>query len=166
MKDYDKAISDYTFAVKRSRNYSLAYYYRGEVYLSLGIKNTKKGFDNLAIENYNKSICNFNDAFKKGFADSRNRNNMIFLSRGISYSYVGEHEKAISDYTKYISLSPSPSQGEMVNSSLAYCLRGISKKYMRLDYCSDFKRSCELGDSRSPLLGDRSSCKLYDNECR
>ncbi|MDA9161944.1 tetratricopeptide repeat protein, partial [Crocinitomicaceae bacterium] len=47
-------------------------------------------------------------------------------------------QEAIDDYTTAIKINPEY--------ALAYLNRGISKAYLSIDCCRDFKRACELGN--------------------
>jgi len=85
--DYDKAINDYSEAIKLDRNYDEAYLNRGIAYCA------KKDYDE-AIRNYNEAIKldrNYDEAY---------------LNRGIAYYAKNDYDKAISDYSEAIKLRP------------------------------------------------------------
>ena len=90
LKEYNKAIEDFSVAIEIDPKGADVYFYyclRGEVYF----KNLE--FDK-AIEDYSKAIA-IDPKFAKAYAD-----------RGSIYSVKGELDKAIEDYSKVISITP------------------------------------------------------------
>ena len=64
--------------------------------------------------------------------------------------YGGDYEEAIKQYTKVIEKYPKYEK--------AYFNRGLSKKKLGIDdYCGDYKKACDLGES----LG----CREYEAFC-
>ena len=69
----------------------------------------------------------------------------------MAYIEIKDFQKALNDFTDNISLNP--------NNAKAYKNRAICKSFVdRGDYCSDYRKACELGD--------RASCQTYDTVCR
>ena len=98
-KDYDKAIEEFTEAIRIDPNYDLAYVSRGQSY-------SNKGQNDQAISDYTESIrLNPDDA-------------LAYYSRGATYGKKGQYDKAISDCSKAIKLDP--------NGSAAFAIRGLA----------------------------------------
>ena len=86
MKEYDKAISDYTKAIELEPNYAEVYNNRGYLFYKIG--KYEKAFVDL-----NKSIeLNPNSDF-------------TYDSRGCTYAGIKEYDKAIFDFNKAIELN-------------------------------------------------------------
>jgi tetratricopeptide (TPR) repeat protein len=86
-KEYDKAISDYTEAIRLKPDNAFAYNNRGYAY------DAKKDYDK-AISDYTEAI-----RLKPDYAISYN-------NRGNAYGAKKDYDKAISDYTEAIRLKP------------------------------------------------------------
>ena len=82
-KEYDKAIGDFTEAIRLDRNYTLAYFNRGLAYDYRG--------------NYDKAVSDYNEAIRlePNFVPS-------YFNRGIAYGKQGKYATAISDFTEAI----------------------------------------------------------------
>ncbi|MEC8537757.1 MAG: tetratricopeptide repeat protein [Bacteroidota bacterium] len=79
-----------------------------------------------------------------------NLEHIFFFNRGLAYLKLGQHLKAINDFTETIKLKP--------NEAKAYFNRGISKSILGLDACSDNKKACSLGR--------KIACELFrDDNC-
>ncbi|MEW6615701.1 MAG: tetratricopeptide repeat protein [Thermodesulfobacteriota bacterium] len=89
LKDYQKAIIDYTEAIELDTKDARAgaYYSRGDAYSELG--------------NYNQAIADYTRAIKLDpkFASA-------YAGRGFAYDKLGNYQQAIADYTIAIELSP------------------------------------------------------------
>tara|TARA_R110001632_G_scaffold3903_5_gene17038 strand:+ start:1278 stop:1739 length:462 start_codon:yes stop_codon:yes gene_type:complete len=72
-----------------------------------------------------------------------------YNNRAGIYGYLGKYEDAIADYTRAIEIKPEVAK--------TYCSRGLAKELLGLSYCSDYKKSCDLGYKKC--------CKNY-NKCR
>ena len=86
--DHDKAIADYSEAIRLDPKWERAYYYRGCEYLA------KKKYDQ-AIADYTEVL--------------RIAPNHIeaLLNRGIAYQRTRHHEEAVNDFSKCIRLEPN-----------------------------------------------------------
>jgi S1-C subfamily serine protease len=98
-RDYDKAISDFTEAIRLDPNYVLAYNDRGVAY------NNQGSFDK-AISDYSE-VIRLDPSYIPAYID-----------RGIAYGNQGSFDKAVSDFTEAIRLDP--------NCADAYTGRGIA----------------------------------------
>jgi hypothetical protein len=98
-KEYDKAIGDFTEAIRLEPNNTLAYFNRGLAYDNTG--------------NYEKAVSDYTEAirFDSDFVPS-------YFNRGIAYGHQRNYERAVSDYTEAIRLDP--------NYASAYCGRGYA----------------------------------------
>jgi tetratricopeptide (TPR) repeat protein len=96
MSNYDRAIADYTDALRKDPNDAAAYYNRG-------IAHNNKGMHDRAIEDFNAALrLNPNDA-------------AAYNNRGAAYLYKGMYDQAIADYNAALRLNP--------NNALAYTIR-------------------------------------------
>jgi tetratricopeptide (TPR) repeat protein len=86
--EWDKAIAEYTEALRINPNNAAAYVNRGFAYIS-------KGMYDRAIEDYNAAL-----RIDPNHADSYN-------NRGWSYRNKGDYDRAIADYTQAIRLDPT-----------------------------------------------------------
>jgi len=117
---YDKAISEYTKALKIKPTYFGVYYNRGYTYVI-------KGKYDDAIRDFNKAL-ELNPKYAKAYH-----------IRGIAYASKGQYSEAITDYTKALEISPQD--------AVAYCNRGIAY-YFRKEYeksWKDIKKAQDLG---------------------
>lgn len=58
-----------------------------------------------------------------------------------------DYKYQIVNYTKYLGINP--------NDVNAFDKRGAAKWYLKLEYCSDFKKACDLG-----------KCNNYNKFCK
>jgi tetratricopeptide (TPR) repeat protein len=106
-KNYDKAIAEYTEAIRLDNKYAAAYGSRGFIYY-----NVKKEYDR-AIADYNEQIR----------LDPRNAS--AYYWRASTYDEKGDYDKAIADHTEHIKLNP--------NDTFAYSMRGYTYEHKK-DY--------------------------------
>ena len=106
-----------------------------EEYFDKGFDYAKSGQYQLAIDNYTKCL-----RIDPDYAHA-------YYNRGLSYIKSKNYEDAIADFTRAISIDPDHAD--------TYNNRGAAKWYLKLEYCSDFKRACDLG-----------SCDNYNNFCK
>jgi tetratricopeptide (TPR) repeat protein len=101
---YDRAIADFTEAIKLDPNSSIAYQERGDAYYY-------KGDNDQAIADYNQAI-----RLSPNVASTYN-------SRGDTYRAKGDHDRAIADFTQAIRLDPNVAS-TYNNRGLAYGQKG------------------------------------------
>jgi len=87
-KNYDKAITEFTEAIRLNPNYELAYYYRAEAY-------TMK-------EDYDKALVDFTQAIRLSPNDTDNYN-----ERGYVYILKKDYDRAIADFNQTLKLDPN-----------------------------------------------------------
>jgi tetratricopeptide (TPR) repeat protein len=102
--DIDRAIADYTEAIRLQPRNALAYNNRGSAYTYVG------DFDR-AIEDYTEAI-RFN-AVPPAVGARLN----VYYNRGFAYAQKGDSDRAVADFTEAISRAPQ--------SALSYSMRGI-----------------------------------------
>ena len=102
----------------------------------------ERGYVNIQSEHYKDAIDNYSRAIKIKPDDENPYHN-----RGLAFYYLGKYQLAIDDYNRAIKINP--------DSVLAYYNRGVSKWYLKLNYCIDFKKSCDLG-----------MCDNYNTYCK
>jgi len=103
-KDYDKAIADYTEAIRLDPNYYNYYNRRGDAY------NIKKDYD--------KAIADYTEAIR---LDPESGS---YLNRGNAYRDKGNYDKAIADYTEVIRLEPEYEKYGYISRGNAYRDKG------------------------------------------
>jgi uncharacterized protein (TIGR02145 family) len=162
---YDEAIIDYNRAIELDSTFEKAYNNRGIIYAEKGnyqdaINNYTRSieFNPKNIEAYNnrgnsfinlgkyqKAILDLNEAIE---LDSKF--SIAYNNRGVAYEKSGNYSEAIVDYTKAININPL--------NLLAYINRGKAKEILGMDFCSDFIKACELGDSVGCLKIKEKRC--------
>lgn len=121
-KQYDKAITDYTEAIRLDPKLSEAYLNRGVAY------EKKKEFD--------KAIKGYSEVIRLAPRDKD-----AYFNRGVAYEKKEEYERAIRDYTEAIRLDPKDTE--------AYGNRGNAHK-MLLKYdkaIEDYAKAIQLGQN-------------------
>ena len=100
-QEYDKAIADYSEAIRFDPSDAATFSYRG------------KSYD--ALQKYDKAIADYTEAIRldPNYA-------FAFYHRGIAYYHKKDFDRAIADYTQAIRLEP--------NYALAFYNRGIAKR--------------------------------------
>jgi tetratricopeptide (TPR) repeat protein len=86
--DYDRAITNWTLAIRLAPNYANAYYNRGVVYAGKG--------------DYNRAIADLNHAVRLSPNDAK-----AYHTRGIIHADKGDYEQAITDWARAIRLDPN-----------------------------------------------------------
>jgi len=117
--DYDRAIVDYTQAIKLDPNYNDAYYNRGNAYFDKG--------------DYNRAIVDYTQVIK---LDPNNDD--AYYNRGNTYYNKRDYNRAIADYTQAININP--------NYAKAYHNRGLVYKN-KSDYdraITDYNQAIKL----------------------
>jgi tetratricopeptide (TPR) repeat protein len=122
--DNDRAIADYSEAIRLSPSYAVAYNNRGLVYHDM--------------RHYERAIADYNDAIRLNPSYA-----LAYYNRGNAYQAKGNYEHAIADYNDAIRLNPSD--------AFAYNNRGFAH-HAKGDYdraIADYTESIGL---RSPEL--------------
>jgi tetratricopeptide (TPR) repeat protein len=118
-KDYDKAIADFTEAIRLEPKNARAYFNRGSVwkvkcdyaYVDRGVARKAKG-------DYDKAIADFTEAIR---LDPKLASG--YVARGSVWLDKGNHNKAVADYTEVIRLEPKSARG--------YVSRGAAWAYKK-----------------------------------
>jgi len=76
-------------------------------------------------------------------------NHIAYYRRGYAYMKIGDFQAAIADYNEAIKIKPKKNN--------YYYSRGYAKSKLNMDFCSDFKKACELGHPKA--------CKNYKRNC-
>lgn len=130
-EDYDRAIENFTRAIRLNPYYS-------EAYNNRGIAHTAKGNYEKAFEDYNRAVELNSDFF------------YAFINRGKLYSDKGEHLWAIEDYDRAIRIN-SENPVAFYNRANAYAsLRKFSEAI------SDYTRAIELNPEYELAYNNRS----------
>ncbi|WP_336182923.1 tetratricopeptide repeat protein, partial [Fusobacterium polymorphum] len=132
LKEYEKAIDDYSRAIELNPNNASYYYNRGISF------NRLKEYEK-AIDDYNKAIeLNPNDA-------------SYYYNRGNTFSILKEYEKAIDNYSRAIELNP--------NNASYYYNRGntfsILKEYEKA--IDDYNKAIELNPNNASYYYNRGN---------
>jgi tetratricopeptide (TPR) repeat protein len=85
---YDRAIEDYSAALRIDPDYAAAYYNRGNAYRG-------KGMPDRAIADYSAAL-----RIDPNFADA-------YTNRGVAYGIKGLYDRAIADYTAALRIDPN-----------------------------------------------------------
>jgi len=129
-KDYDRAIQDYTEAIRLNPSYAYAFNNRGGAY------GDKKEYDR-AIQDYDQAI-RLNPSYA-----------LAFNNRGNAYYYKKDYDRAIQDYDQVIRLNPSFAE--------AFYSRGLAydnkKDFDRA--IQDFDQAIRLNPSFADAFNDR-----------
>lgn len=138
-REYDKAIADYSSAIRLKPDLVIAYYNRGIAY-------QEKGDWDRAIADYDRAILLSPDDL------------VLYINRGLVRAAKGQLDLAIADYDRAIELSP--------NSALPYNNRGVvyARKNDHVRAIADYNRAIELfpGYAHAWLNRGRSYFELHD----
>ena len=129
--DWQYQIDNYTKCIELKPDYAHAYNNRGLSYHSL--------------KNYEDAIADYTRALRidPDYASP-------YYNRGRSYLELGNNEECIADNIRALRIDPDHSD--------SYRNRGIAKENLKLSYCSDYKKCCDLGDEEC--------CEWYYKQCR
>jgi tetratricopeptide (TPR) repeat protein len=111
--DVDKAISEYTDALRRNPNDAEARSDLASAYYIRGLTFSSKGEQARAIEDYNETIKNQPDYF------------IAFDKRGWANLEVGNYDQAVNDFEKLVQFHPNDDQAKQ-NLAGAYNARAIA----------------------------------------
>lgn len=134
LKQYDKALQDYTSAIQYNSKYALAYQNRGVVYFIL-----QK--DSLAIQDYSKAI-----EIDPNVA-------VVYANRGAVYARRGNSDLALKDFDKALSIDPEQKDA-LNNRSLVYYQIGKFKESI-----ADLDLYLKLYPTESDFYNLRALCK-------
>jgi tetratricopeptide (TPR) repeat protein len=160
-QEYDKAINDFTEAIRLDPNVAIIYFNRGNAYYDQGNLDKASSDYNEAIRlnpnfarayvgrgdvireqgNLDKAISDYNEAI-------RLEPNYVpaYDGRGRAYGSSGNYDKAISDFTEAIRLDP--------NLAPAYCSRGYA-----YDMHGNFEKA--ISDYNEAIRLDPNSALAY-----
>ncbi|MCX5694595.1 MAG: tetratricopeptide repeat protein [Candidatus Omnitrophica bacterium] len=116
--EYDKALIDFTQAVKLNRNYADGFYNRGKVY-------QKKG-------EYGKAVFDYTEAIKiePGYVGA-------YINRGLVYYSSKEYENAILNFNQAIEINPLGTEAYF---NLAYLYGKLGKRMEAVVLCKKILR--------------------------
>jgi tetratricopeptide (TPR) repeat protein len=124
--DLDRAIADYTQAIRLNPNYSVAYANRANVYADR--------------KDYNRAMSDWTQALRIDPNDVE-----VYLNRGYTYLDMKEYDKAITDFNEVIRLNSNIANGR------AYYFRGMAY-YNKKDYdraITDFEAALRINPNNS-----------------
>ncbi|MFA6075467.1 MAG: tetratricopeptide repeat protein [Negativicutes bacterium] len=101
---FDAAISDMNYSIKRDYNLTDSYFYRGRAYAGKAVAST----DAAALTT--QAIADFSETIKR----DPNYGNAYFFRAGV-YEQTGELNLAIADYQKYLSLKNDNTDPTLIN---------------------------------------------------
>jgi tetratricopeptide (TPR) repeat protein len=139
LKQYEKAIEDFSKAIDLNPKYADAYNNRGNAYRE--IKQHEK-----AIEDYNKAI-------------EHNPNLAVaYNNRGLAYRKIKQYERAIEDHDKAIELNPKY--------AVAYNNRGNAYREIKQHEkaIEDYSKAIELNPKYADAYANRGITQLQTNE--
>lgn len=175
MKDYERAISDYTTAVKIYPAFAKGYANRGAVYYRLrDFDKALADFDeairvdrnyvggyigrgevHLAKGDYERAIAEFTQASKLSELRS---SAAIFYSRGVAYLCAKQFERALEDENQVVKIAPK--------AWMAYWARGVVHHASgKFDLAiSDYSTAAQLNPKSSEALFGRGLAKLKKSD--
>lgn len=138
-KDKDKKVSISKSSTAANNTTSANYY------IKKANNYSDKGEFQLAITNY-YSALNIDP-----------NNHITYYRRGYAYMKIGDFQAAIADYNEAIKIKPKKNN--------YYYSRGYAKSKLNMDFCSDFKKACELG-YRKACENHKKNCEKNSNTTR
>jgi tetratricopeptide (TPR) repeat protein len=136
--DYYGAISDYTKIIELDPDDNYVY----EDYYNRAVVKSKLGDNYGAISDYTNAA-----EINPDYYDA-------YVNLSINKSLINDHLGAIIDICKAIELDPKNAKGYKIR-GLAFM--GFQGKPIKSQKCSDFRKSCDLGDE--------NACKYYSEYC-
>ena len=95
--DFDRAIADFTEALRLEPNLTLAKSHLHTVYYNRGIANYQNGNNDMAIADLSEAV-----KFNSNPDDAT-----VYGARGMIYDEIGNHDGVINDFTEVIRIAPS-----------------------------------------------------------
>jgi len=138
--DYDRAIADYTEAIRLNPQDALAYNNRGVSY-----HNGKQDYD--------RAIADYTEAIRLNPQDA-----LAYSNRGASYNAKKDYDRAIADLTEAIRLNPQD--------ALAYNNRGFSYREKK-DYdraIADYTEAIRLNPQLANAYANRGNSYYYKKD--
>jgi tetratricopeptide (TPR) repeat protein len=164
--DFDLAIANYSKTIAADPRDAAAYNERSnakalkndlnaaliDANVAISIDSTKenfytdRGYTKVLLKQYTAAIKDFNTSLKM------EPNPKAYADKGIAYSMMNQHQKAIEEYTKALEFNQADAE------ILYY--RGISYKALakRTEACADLKKSNELGYPKSDAALKELNC--------
>jgi len=128
-KDYDRAMIEYSEAIRLNPNLAQAYYNRGQVYFLKGDwdraiaeytqairadPDYAKAYNNRGAayankEDYDRAIADWEEVLRidPNYADARNNLPRALNNRGLVYYQKGDYDRAIADWEKVLRINPN-----------------------------------------------------------
>ena len=144
--DYDKAIADFSMAIKIDPKFARAYYGRGWAY-------EKKGEWDKAIADYSKAI------------EFDPENSDAYYGRGLTYGKKNRLKEAIADLEKCLELNPKIDDAERISWDIAKmkAAQGLTSQWVTL--IDDFSHWERRGNNRAEIyIGDDDGLYLKSGE--
>jgi tetratricopeptide (TPR) repeat protein len=135
---YNKAIADYTQAIKLNPNFAPAYKDRGTAYSFSG--------------DYDKALADFNQALRLNPNDPT-----VYQGRGNIYSFQGDDTRALADYNRSINVSPN--EDAYVSRGLMYARMGDFNRAI-----ADYTHAISLNPNSLLAYTNRGNSYLRKNE--
>lgn len=133
----DKAIKDFTEAIKLNPNECTYYYQRGETYYQLADYYNDAGQFSDETNSYNQAIADYTKAIELGMESDG-----LFLRRGNCYAAIIDYASAIADYTKVIEFGTEIIDFGYFNRACAYETIGNDNEAI-----ADYTKVIEISDN-------------------
>jgi len=137
-RDYDRAIADYTEAMRAYAKYPWTFYRRARTYA--------------AMQDYDRAIADYGEAIRL-FPE----NAFAFIGRGSAYGVKGDTDRAIADFTEAIRLAPENAFAHMRRGFIHH-LKGENGRAV-----ADLSEAIRLKPDNSGAHFYRGITYLYDN---
>ncbi len=128
--DPDVAIKYHTFAIEQRPDFTEAYNYRGNAYMTIG------DFDH-AIVDFNRAI-QIDQNYAKGY-----------YNRGLAYDKKGDYDNAIDDYSRAIQINPKDAMAHN-NRGIVYATKGDDDRAF-----DDYNRSIQIDPNQTFVYVNR-----------
>lgn len=134
--DLERAISDFTIAVKFNPKYKEAYYNRGLIFLNMG--------------KYRKAISDFTQALNidSNYAEA-------YYNRGLGYTHLGAYKEAVSNFTHTIMIKSDYENAYINRGNIYLLVKGYNKAI------SDYNYAIEINPYNSQTYYNRGNTYFY-----